>query len=141
MRTAQTFMEQSVQESAPSIAMATPSNEEGPDTTAATSQMSKPESKPEKKKRPNFKENPTQFITLIADKDNAGVKFGVHKDFACHYSPVLEAAFNSDFTEGQTQSYNFPEYEADVIRALVEWIYTQKISGITSRPIPGGNSS
>lgn len=52
----------------------------------------------------------------------------VHKDFACYYSPVLKAAFNSDFLEGQTQTYTIEDCKALTIKFLVEWIYTQQIS-------------
>lgn len=69
---------------------------------------------------------------MIADKDGAGVSFDVHKEFACHYSPVLKAAFNSKFVEGQTQAYAFPEYEPEVIRCFIEWIYSQQVSGAYS---------
>lgn len=51
----------------------------------------------------------------------------VHKDFACHYSPVFKAAFNSDFVEGQTQEYRLQEVKGTIIRVLINWFYTQKL--------------
>lgn len=51
----------------------------------------------------------------------------VHKDFACHYSPVFKAAFNSDFVESQTQEYRVDEDGEEGIRPLVHWVYTQKL--------------
>jgi hypothetical protein len=54
-------------------------------------------------------------------------EFVVHKSFACHASPVLRAAFNSDFVEGQTQRYALEDTTEDTFRLFSEWIYTQNI--------------
>jgi hypothetical protein len=43
------------------------------------------------------------------------------------YSPVLKAAFNSDFVEGQTQTYNLEDTTPDVFQLLVQWLYTKSI--------------
>lgn len=43
------------------------------------------------------------------------------------YSPVLKAAFNSDFVEGQTQTYNLEVADADAFQLLVQWLYTKSI--------------
>ncbi|KAE8446893.1 hypothetical protein EG329_011524 [Mollisiaceae sp. DMI_Dod_QoI] len=55
--------------------------------------------------------------------------FTIHKDFACHYSPVFNAAFNSKFLEGQTQEYRLEcdGINENVVRLLVHWIYTQRL--------------
>ena len=45
----------------------------------------------------------------------------------CHYSPVLEAAFNGEFVEGQNQEYKIQQVDEEVIRLLVHWLYTQKL--------------
>lgn len=79
-----------------------------------------------------FSRHPNEFVTLIANKDNAGVKFTMHKEFACHYSPVLKAAFEGEFVEAQTQTYIISDYEEDVVRDLVEWFYSQQVSGFRS---------
>ncbi|KUJ22796.1 uncharacterized protein LY89DRAFT_763279 [Mollisia scopiformis] len=51
----------------------------------------------------------------------------VHKDFACHYSPVFQAAFNSSFIEGQTQEYRLQDTSEIVVRVLINWFYTKKV--------------
>lgn len=51
----------------------------------------------------------------------------VHKDFACHYSPVLKAALNSDFIEGQTQTYTLKEPKETTGRLFVHWLYFQQL--------------
>lgn len=61
-------------------------------------------------------------------------EFTVHKEFACHYSPVLKATFNSNFIEGQTQTYNLDDIEVEVVRLLVHWLYTQSV-GVPSLDI------
>jgi hypothetical protein len=45
----------------------------------------------------------------------------------CHYSPFFNAAFNSTMIEGQTQSMELDDIEADTFGLFVNWLYTQKI--------------
>lgn len=54
-------------------------------------------------------------------------EFVVHKSFACHTSPILKAAFNSDFIEGQTQRYTLEDTTEGAFRLFSEWVYTQNI--------------
>jgi hypothetical protein len=65
------------------------------------------------------------MVTLYAGDSNEA--FTVHKEFACHYSPVLKTAFNSNFIEGQTQTYRLQETTERAVRLLVPWFYTQKL--------------
>jgi hypothetical protein len=51
----------------------------------------------------------------------------VHKDFACGYSPVLRAAFESDFAEGKTQTYIMKDVSEEVFALLSRWLYTQSL--------------
>ncbi|KUJ22797.1 uncharacterized protein LY89DRAFT_728911 [Mollisia scopiformis] len=76
--------------------------------------------------RPNFNSS-TEFVTFTANKDNVGVKFVIHKEFACHYSKVLKTAFASSFIEGESQTYTFPDYGEEVLRLLVGWIYSTNL--------------
>ncbi|CZR51151.1 uncharacterized protein PAC_01026 [Phialocephala subalpina] len=46
-----------------------------------------------------------KFVKLYPGTDPNAPPFVVHKDWVCHYSSVLNAAFNSNFLEGQTQEY------------------------------------
>ena len=71
--------------------------------------------------------NPNSFVTLIAGQDDNSKSCGVHKDFACHYSPVLKAAFASSFVEGQTQTYKLPDATEEATALLVHWFYTQEL--------------
>ncbi|CZR51147.1 uncharacterized protein PAC_01022 [Phialocephala subalpina] len=75
--------------------------------------------------------NSHQLVKLYPETPNADVDsepFIVHRDFATCYSPVLKAAFESGFIEGQKQEYRFDEdFDEDVIRILSQWFYTQKI--------------
>jgi hypothetical protein len=66
-------------------------------------------------------------VTLYAGNEGNAKPFKVHRDFACHYSPVLKAAFNSDFIEGQSQEYRL-DVDEEVVRLLVEWFYTQTLN-------------
>jgi hypothetical protein len=54
-------------------------------------------------------------------------EFVVHKSFVCHASPVLRAAFNSNFFEGQTQRYVLEDTTEVAFHLFSEWVYTQNI--------------
>jgi len=51
----------------------------------------------------------TQVTFLIGD-DPGPSAITVHKEFACHASPVFAAAFNDDFPmEGKAKTYEMPD--------------------------------
>jgi hypothetical protein len=66
---------------------------------------------------------------LYAGYESEAEAFVVHKEWACQASPVLKAAFNSDFIERQTQEYRLDVagIDDDVVHLLVSWIYTRDI--------------
>ncbi|KAL2072757.1 hypothetical protein VTL71DRAFT_12100 [Oculimacula yallundae] len=123
---------------------------DGPEDSGASNSSSSPasdskrpsqDSKP--KLKPNFRyaffiqtqisllitaSDPKTFVTLIAGKGSEEVEFVVHKEFVCHHCAVLEAAFKSNFIEGRTQTYRFPEVNGPVIQKLVQWFYSQDIN-------------
>ncbi|KAK0126627.1 hypothetical protein ONS95_008213 [Cadophora gregata] len=74
---------------------------------------------------------PQQLVTLLAG--DSPTKFVVHKYFACHYSPVFDAAFNGNFLEGQTQEYKIQDVDEETVRLLVHWLYTQTLDTMSSR--------
>ena len=82
-----------------------------------------------------MRRKPDEFVTLYAG-DNPQ-KFVVHKEFACHYSSVLKTAFNSNFIEGQTQTYRLQETTERAIRLLIHWFYTQKLDTFVPKPEEG----
>lgn len=47
-------------------------------------------------------------------------------EFVCHHSPVLKAAFNSNFMEGETQTYRLDEISSSAFRLLVQWFYNEE---------------
>ncbi|CZR51124.1 uncharacterized protein PAC_00999 [Phialocephala subalpina] len=94
------------------------------DTPAKASIITRPLSGSTKHKQATLV-NTSQLVTLF--NGDSTEKFVVHKDFACHYSPVLRAAFNSNFLEGQTQEYQLQGTTEDAIRQVVNWFYTQKL--------------
>jgi hypothetical protein len=53
--------------------------------------------------------------------------FRVHKEVACLCSPVLRAAFNSNFIEGQTQTYTLEGCDT-AFQLIVQWMYRQSIA-------------
>lgn len=66
------------------------------------------------------------MVTFFIGKEGSDEKFPVHKEFACHHSPVLSAAFNSNFMEGETQTYRLEDINPSTFRLLVQWLYHGK---------------
>jgi hypothetical protein len=54
-------------------------------------------------------------------------KFVIHKNFACHYSPVLKKAFTGGLAESRTQTMVLEDIEEQVFALFVNWIYTQEV--------------
>ncbi|TVY36386.1 hypothetical protein LSUB1_G004769, partial [Lachnellula subtilissima] len=77
-----------------------------------------------KNREPGFWK-PQELVTLKVQ--NTSEAFVVHKEFACHHSPVFNAAFNGPFVEGQTQVYGLEDTTTRAVRLLVYWLYTQKV--------------
>jgi hypothetical protein len=75
----------------------------------------------------NWTSNPTQQVTFNVGKGEAQEPFVIHKEVACHYSPVLNACFNSEFIEGQKQTYNVDDIDKNAFRLFMQWLYTQNI--------------
>ncbi|TVY32908.1 hypothetical protein LOCC1_G007719 [Lachnellula occidentalis] len=78
---------------------------------------------------PDFSQADT-LVTFLIGPENVDVKpktFIVHKEIACYHSPVLNAAFNSDFIEGQTQTYTLDDISEGAFKLLVQWLYSQKL--------------
>lgn len=51
----------------------------------------------------------------------------MHKEVVYLHSPVLRAAFESGFIEGQTKTYVLDDTEPSTFRLLVQWLYTQQV--------------
>ncbi|TVY35533.1 hypothetical protein LOCC1_G005521 [Lachnellula occidentalis] len=75
-------------------------------------------------KEPGFWK-PQELVTLKVHATSEA--FAVHKEFACHHSPVFNAAFNGPFIEGQTQVYKLEDTTPRAARLLVYWLYTQNV--------------
>jgi hypothetical protein len=73
--------------------------------------------------------NPDELVTIYAGPERKA--FRVHKEVACLYSPVLKAAFNSDFIEGQTQAYTLEGCDK-AFQLIVQWMYRQSITPPTA---------
>ncbi|KAN0103413.1 hypothetical protein V8E51_011726 [Hyaloscypha variabilis] len=69
----------------------------------------------------------SDFVTFRIGTGRARKLFLVHKTLACNASPVLKAAFNSTFVEGQTQIYTMEDIGPDVFESLVRWLYTRNL--------------
>ncbi|TVY34944.1 hypothetical protein LSUB1_G007432 [Lachnellula subtilissima] len=81
-----------------------------------------------KQNGPNFSSGSGhQVVTILAGSGEKEEKFIVHKQFACHYSPLFKAAFESGFIEGQTQTYKLDDVEPKFVQVLLHWLYTQKL--------------
>lgn len=68
------------------------------------------------------------LVSFIIGKEGETVKFTAHKEVVCYHSTVLEAAFNSNFIEGQTQTYRVEDTTEGVFKLFMQWIYSQKLT-------------
>jgi hypothetical protein len=59
----------------------------------------------------------------------------VHKEFACYHSPVLKVAFDGEFIESLSNTYEMQDTESAVMQLFVNWLYTQRIN--LDQPQPG----
>ena len=48
-------------------------------------------------------------------------------EFACHYSPVLRAAFEREFNEGQIKPFRLEETEPSAFRLFVKYLYSERL--------------
>lgn len=67
-------------------------------------------------------------MTFLVGPGEDPTTFLVHKEVACKHSPVFAAAFNSDFIEGQTQTYQLEDTTVEVFRLLVQWLYSERFN-------------
>ena len=67
------------------------------------------------------------LVTFIIGTGINEKKFQAHKEFACHCSPVLNAAFNGNSQEARTQTYRLKDISENTFRRLMMWIYSQKV--------------
>jgi hypothetical protein len=74
------------------------------------------------------------MVTFLVGECDKEKQFIVHKEFACCYSHILNAAFNSKYIEGQTQTYRFGDTTEEVIQLLVQWLYRQSLDILQLEP-------
>jgi hypothetical protein len=80
-----------------------------------------------------FRSEPGVIVTFLIGPDPSPTKFIVHKEIACYHSKVFNAAFNSEFIEGQTQTYRLEDTSEEAFRLLVQWLYAQKLDLLPSK--------
>src|ERR1700742_1837678 len=76
-----------------------------------------------------YPRDPGAIVTFLIGKVSDPPKmFLINKEFACHASPAFDAAFNSNFIEGQTQTYKLDDTTTRAFQLLTQWMYFQKIT-------------
>jgi hypothetical protein len=55
----------------------------------------------------------------------------IHKEVVYAHSPVLKAAFESNFIEGQTKTYRLEDTSEGAFRFLIQWFYSKKMNFAT----------
>ncbi|TVY13743.1 hypothetical protein LARI1_G008202 [Lachnellula arida] len=78
-----------------------------------------------KSKIPSFS-SPNDMVKFIIGTEPQQ-EFMVHREFACHYSPVLYTEFNKQCIDGQIQVFRMEEENPKAFHHFVSWIYTRKI--------------
>ncbi len=71
--------------------------------------------------------SPDTIVTFLIGPGDSPKKFIVHKEHACYHSPVLDAAFNGNFVEGQTHTYRIEDTSPGAFRLFVQWVYRQEL--------------
>jgi hypothetical protein len=71
--------------------------------------------------------SPEAIVTFLIGPGDSPKKFIVHKEPACYHSPILDAAFNGNFVEGQTQTYRIEDTSPEAFRFFVQWLYRQEL--------------
>ncbi|KAH8774805.1 hypothetical protein BGZ57DRAFT_373241 [Hyaloscypha finlandica] len=61
--------------------------------------------------------------------------YRVHQNFICYYSPFFDAAFNGNFTEGNTRSMKLEDTSTEAFGIFVNWLYTGDIEN-NKRDLP-----
>ncbi|KAF8865994.1 hypothetical protein BDZ45DRAFT_735942 [Acephala macrosclerotiorum] len=105
------------------VTEATPKRKRALEDPATSSSKKKQQ---QQRRKPDFS-NPGDTVKFLIGNDPSPKPFVVHKEHACYYSPVLDAAFNSGFVEGQTQTYTLDDVSPRAFRILVRWLYTQAL--------------
>lgn len=82
--------------------------------------------KKQKKKQVTFSD-PNSLVTFLVGGENNSSRFTVHKEVVCSHSEVLSAAFNSNFIEGQTQTYRLEDTTERAFTLFMQWLYSQKL--------------
>lgn len=80
--------------------------------------------------------SPEAIVTFLIGPGDSPKKLIVHKEHACYHSPVLDAAFNGDFIEGQTQTYRIEDTSPGAFRIFVQWLYRQELDLFQLRGSP-----
>jgi hypothetical protein len=78
---------------------------------------------------------PDRMVTFEVGDDDSREIFLLHKEVACRGSMVFEKAFNSDFIEGQTQTYRLHDIDPNTFRFFSEWLYSQKLTLLKHRSL------
>ncbi|TVY73264.1 hypothetical protein LSUE1_G005766 [Lachnellula suecica] len=107
------------------------------DNTPSKIPDKRPASPAENGPRKRHKADPPDFsqadevVTFLIGPFTEGATpktFLVHKEIVCYHSPVLNAAFNSGFVEGQTQTYKLEDVNQGTFKLFVQWLYFQKLA-------------
>lgn len=61
-------------------------------------------------------------------------RFNIHKEFACAATPVFNAAFNSGFVEGKTQTNTIKDITTETFQFLSQWMHTNSLDVTSLRP-------
>ncbi|KAH6709055.1 hypothetical protein BKA61DRAFT_489554, partial [Leptodontidium sp. MPI-SDFR-AT-0119] len=67
--------------------------------------------------------NPKSLVTFLVGPGST--EFLIHKEVVWLHSDILSAAFNSGFTEDQTQTYRLEDTSEGTFRLFMQWLYCQ----------------
>ncbi|PVH86909.1 hypothetical protein DL98DRAFT_567186 [Cadophora sp. DSE1049] len=75
-------------------------------------------------------------VTIIMKSGERKKEYIVYKEFACYYSPMLDAAFNGPFIEGKSNTMTIDDFPFPDAFGLIQcWMYTMKIEHPLNNPL------
>ncbi|CAG8953765.1 hypothetical protein HYFRA_00006656 [Hymenoscyphus fraxineus] len=92
-------------------------------------------------------ESPEEMVTLIVGKGWDLERFFVHKKKICEHSQFFSSACKPQWMKPEDQCIELPQEDPEIIRAMVYWVYEQKICvhrksiehGLTSNTVDNDN--
>lgn len=76
---------------------------------------------------------PGTLATFLIGAEEDQKTYLIHKEYACKASSVFNAAFNSPFIEGRTQTYKLEDTSSNTFKFISQWMYSGSLTVLTEQ--------